>query len=124
MAGGSVDERGFAMVRRIRSANDGMPRLPPPEFKALIRDQFLMLLIDQEASLAAIPAMLPARPQVRDSALALVKQVLSARGELVDGEAITRLRRVETLFGANGEGMPVLEGVPLVNEGSESRIAS
>ncbi len=94
----SVDERGFEMVRRIRRANDGMPRLPLAAFKALVRDQFLMLLIDREASLAAIPSMLPAQQQVRERALDVIRQVLSTRGA-IDGEMAERFKRIEGLFG-------------------------
>ena len=49
-----------------------------------MREQFSMLLIDQEAALAAIPSMLPADAQTRLPALDLIKQVLGARGELSD----------------------------------------
>ena len=52
----SVNERAFEMVRRIRRTHGD---LPLSAFKALVRDQFNMLLIDQEAALAAIPALLP-----------------------------------------------------------------
>ena len=54
----AVDERGFEMVRRIR--RERRAPLPLAEFKAMVREQFFMLLIDQDAALAAIPAMLPA----------------------------------------------------------------
>jgi hypothetical protein len=75
-----------------------MPRLSLAAFKALVRDQFLMLLIDREASLAAIPSMLPAQPQVRDRALDLIRKILSTRGA-IDGETAERLKRIEGLFG-------------------------
>src|SRR5207244_2830430 len=52
----AVDERGFEMVRRIRRSQSGMPQLPLAEFKALVREQYLMLLIDPEDSIAAIPS--------------------------------------------------------------------
>ena len=55
MARGAVDERGFESVRRIRREQDQMPALPLAAFKALVREQFYMLLIDQDAALAAIP---------------------------------------------------------------------
>ena len=53
------------------------------EFKALIREQFLMLLIDQEAALDAIPDMLPADMDARRKGLAALHEVLSARGDIV-----------------------------------------
>ena len=79
MARASVDERGFEAVRRIRKAHDG---LPLPDFKALVREQFNMLLIDPEAALAAIPSMLPPDRERRLEAFELVRQVLGARGEM------------------------------------------
>jgi len=99
MSRNAVDERGFEMVRRIRRSQSGMPQLPLADFKALVREQYLMLLIDPEASVAAIPSMLPADPEIRLQTLDLVKQVLSAPGEIA-GEAAERLKRIERLFRA------------------------
>ena len=96
----AVDERGFEMVRRIRRSQSGMPQLPLADFKALVREQFLMLLIDPEASVAAIPSMLPADTEIRLETLDLVKRVLSAPGEIV-GETAERLKRIERLFRAD-----------------------
>ena len=56
MARTAVDERGFEAVRRIRRAHGDIPLLV---FKTVVREQFNMLLVDQEAALAAIPSMLP-----------------------------------------------------------------
>ena len=79
MARGAVDERGFEAVRRIRKSHGDMPLA---EFKALVREQFNMLLIDTEAALAAIPAMLPSDVETRRKAFELIKTALSARGEI------------------------------------------
>ena len=97
MATNAVDERGFELVRRIRQSQSDMPHLSLPAFKALVREQYLMLLIDPEAALAALPAMLPADPETRGKAVDLVRRVLSARGEIV-GATAERLRRIEQLF--------------------------
>jgi hypothetical protein len=97
MSRNAVDERGFEAVRRIRRTQG---ELPLPAFKALVREQFNMLLLDPEAALAAIPAMLPEDSETRLKALGLIEQVLSARGEL-SGEDKTRLQRVARLFGAD-----------------------
>ncbi len=72
------------------------------EFKALIREQFLMLLMDQEATLQAIPDLLPADEDARRKGLAALHEVLSARGEL-SGEAADRWQRVTGLFGVDAE---------------------
>ena len=98
MVRGAVDERGFEMVRRIRSVNDGTPRLSLAAFKALVRDQFLMLLVEPEEALAAIPSLLvPSQAPARERALELLKKVLSTRGQM-DGEMLERMKRVEFLF--------------------------
>ena len=100
MARAAVDERGFEMARRIRQAHGEMPL---SDFKALFRDQFNMLLIDQEAALAAIPSMLPADAGTRLKAFDLIRQVLGARGDL-SADDKTRLNEVARLFGVDEAG--------------------
>ncbi|MDI7862753.1 DUF3141 domain-containing protein [Rhizobiaceae bacterium n13] len=95
---GGADERGFAAIRRMRSATDDLPPITLGEFKTLIREQFLMLLIDQDATLQSIPAMLPADLELRQRSLQALREVLTAAGELSDvGEE--RWRRIVALFG-------------------------
>src|SRR5262249_26843784 len=98
MARGRVDERGFAAIRNIRLANPAMAQLTLAEFKALLREQFFMLLLDAEAALAASRAMLPEDRDERRKAFAHVRQVRTAPGELT-GEAAERLGRMAELFG-------------------------
>jgi hypothetical protein len=93
MASRTVDERGFEMLQRIRRDHTDMPL---PAFKALVREQYFMLLIDQEASLAALPAMVPDSAD-RIRTLDFVRQVLAARGE-ISGEVVERLERIHCLF--------------------------
>jgi hypothetical protein len=91
----SFDERGFELARRIREAHGDMP---VAEFKKLVRDQFNILLIDQKAALEAIPSMLPDDVDSRKKALALIQQLLRARGEL-SAEDNDRLKEIARLFG-------------------------
>jgi hypothetical protein len=58
----SIDERGFELVRRIRAARQDLPPISLAAFKVLVREQFLMLLIDQEAAVSAIPRCCPMMP--------------------------------------------------------------
>jgi pimeloyl-ACP methyl ester carboxylesterase len=97
MARGMVDERSLEALRRVR-ASDGGPRITIAQFKALVREQFFMLLLDQDASLAAIPKLLPRNTETRRTAFAVIRDVLSVSAE-ISGEAAARLRRVEQLFG-------------------------
>jgi hypothetical protein len=94
---GAFDERGFETVRRIRDANEKTRAIPFAEFKALLREQFYMLLLDQEAAVAAIPALLPDDPSARAEALALIREVISAR-DAPSGEVEVRLRRIARMF--------------------------
>ena len=67
-----------------------------------MREQFIMLLIDKEAALAAIPSMLPADAETRRKAFDLISEVLSARGEIV-GRGQEATGRVARLFGVDDE---------------------
>jgi Protein of unknown function (DUF3141) len=98
----SVDERGFEVVRRLRTRYGDMPL---SEFKALVREQFAMLLIDQQAALAAIPSLLPADAKTRSEAFDAVRQVKAASGE-ISAEDEKRLNEIGRLFGNGEEGTP------------------
>lgn len=102
-ARGMVDERSIEALRRIRR-DAGSSRLTLPEFKMLVREQFFMLLLDQQGALAAIPKMLPEDVAQRLAAVAMIREVLSASGEIT-GERASRLQRIAALFGVEaGEG--------------------
>jgi Protein of unknown function (DUF3141) len=103
MARGAADERGLAAVRQIRLAGPGMARLTLAEFKTMVREQYFMLLIDPEATLAAIPALLPEDAEERRKGFATIRQILAARGE-ISGEAAVRLERVARLFRLEEQG--------------------
>ena len=94
MTRAAIDERGFELARRVRQKNNGMPL---SDFKALVREQFNMLLIDQDAALKAIPALLPSDVETRQKAFGLIKEVLSARGEVFPEEE-KRVSEVARLF--------------------------
>jgi Fe-S-cluster formation regulator IscX/YfhJ len=96
MAGPGVDERAFNELRQMRAEHGG---LTLEEFKRVLREQFFALLLDRDGALAAIPQMLPADPAVRAEALAKIRLVASAAGE-VTGERAERLAEIEKLFQA------------------------
>jgi pimeloyl-ACP methyl ester carboxylesterase len=102
MARGGPDERGLAALRRLRAVEDDKPRLTLSEFKSLIREQYFMLLIDQEATLAAIPRLLPRDLETRRGAFIVLCHVLNARGDIT-GDAADRLRQVAQLFGVEAD---------------------
>ena len=94
----AVDERGFEAVRRIRQTQSDVPL---SAFKATVREQFYLLLIDTEAALAAIPSMLPDDLDTRQKAFDLICRVLTARGE-TSAQDLERIQRVGRLFRVDG----------------------
>jgi hypothetical protein len=95
----SVDERGFEAVRRIRETHSDMSL---SDFKRVVREQFYLLLIDQDAALGAIPSLLPRDADLRRKALGLIEQALSARGDL-SAEERRRMQEVARLFGLDDD---------------------
>jgi Protein of unknown function (DUF3141) len=101
MARGMVDERGLEALRRMRRENTAS-RLTLSKFKALVREQFFMLLLDQDASLAAIPKMLPQDTDHRRAVFTAIREVLSVGGD-ISGETAKRLDRVAQLFDVSAD---------------------
>ncbi|HEY0726059.1 MAG TPA: DUF3141 domain-containing protein, partial [Pyrinomonadaceae bacterium] len=95
---GGVDERGFEMARRLREEHGDMSLA---DFKALVREQFNILLVDEEAALAAIPSMLPPDAATREKAYGVIRQLISVRGELSE-ESKRRMSELARLFGVSG----------------------
>jgi len=91
----AVDERGFETFRRLRQRYGDVPLA---EFKALVREQYFMLLIDEEGTLAAIPSMLGSDVETRSKAFDVIKEVMAALGTL-SAEDEKRLGEVGGLFG-------------------------
>ncbi|MQV32357.1 DUF3141 domain-containing protein [Sinorhizobium meliloti] len=104
-ARGGVDERGFEAIRRLRRAHSSASQLTLPKFKTLLRTQYFILLIDEEAALAAIPKLLPEDSDERRAAFNVLRDVLEASGAII-GPAAERLQRIERLFGVGNEAVP------------------
>ena len=80
--------------------------MPLSEFKTLVREQYFMLLIDKDASLAALPSILPAEAETRREAFNVIKEVMAACGEL-STEDEKRLSEIGRLFGIADEGATI-----------------
>ena len=96
MAGPDVEERAFNQLRQIRAAHDD---LTLEEFKRMLREQFFALMLDPDGALAAIPKMVSGDASDRREALAAIRAVVSAAGD-VAGERAERLARIEAMLGA------------------------
>jgi len=83
-------------------------------FKAVVREQWARLVIDERAALQALPRLLPAEAEARralfDQIRDLIRTISTAAGEL-EGEAKRRLDEMMVLFemGACAPERPLLE---------------
>ncbi|MGZ3480417.1 MAG: DUF3141 domain-containing protein, partial [Myxococcaceae bacterium] len=89
-AEGSADERGFSTFAAARKARGAEERLPLSELKQILKEQFLLLSLDEARAIATLPALLPQDLEKRREALDLVHRMVSARGTL-SAEARRRL---------------------------------
>jgi pimeloyl-ACP methyl ester carboxylesterase len=95
----AVDSRGFRMMQRVRDEYDPEligERLSASARRQLFKEQYLMLLLDEERSLAALPKLVP-QPADREAALQAVRRVLTAKGELTPARK-ARLARLEAIL--------------------------
>jgi pimeloyl-ACP methyl ester carboxylesterase len=105
---GMVDERSLEALRRLRQTDESA-RVTLAQFKMLVREQFFMLLLDREATLAAIPRLLPESVDERRRAFAAIQEVLSASAE-ISGQVAQRLKQVAGLFGLEDQGNAIPSG--------------
>ena len=94
----SIDERGFSVLQAIRRLQPANRRLSFGEAKALFRDQYLLLRLDEKRAIAAIPRLLPDDRDQRRFGWQAIQDVVAASGTLSD-EGERRLRRIAALFG-------------------------
>jgi hypothetical protein len=113
---GSVDERGFRALEEINAAQPQAKRLKLPRLKETLREQFLIMKLDEERAIAAIPRLLPEDSRQRDAARAAIRRVLGARGNLSEAGK-QRLEHIEALFSKPVEARAGAEKQPSLAEG-------
>jgi hypothetical protein len=92
-----ADERSFAMLETLRGRLPEGP-ITLAAFKAMLRDQATLMMLDRAGALAAIPAMLPDDAARRRRILDGVRQVAEATGAL-DAAAEDRMAELAGLLG-------------------------
>ena len=105
MPDGVADERGFTALQQIASELPAAKRMGLSRFKEIVRDQFLILRLDEERAITALPKLLPADRRARETALGLIRRIIEARGAPSE-EGGRRLKRIETLFGSLSPAKP------------------
>ena len=96
---GIIDERGFSVLRMIRASRPAAKRKSMAQVKEIMREQYLLVRLDEERAISAIPKLLGANVPERQAMLDVLHRVLAASGELPD-EGAHRLARIEALFDA------------------------
>ena len=91
----AVDERSFEVLRRIRNEHGAKKTLA--EFKQDLREQFLMVRLDENRSIALIPELLKGHEDEGLQLLEYVRQVATAGGPL-SAESQQRLVQMDRLF--------------------------
>ena len=91
----AADERMFAVLQQIR-AEHGYD-IPLSELKAIIREQFFMLLVDEDEAVATIRDLARREPARIREAAEVLSRVATATGA-VRGEQANRFSRVERLL--------------------------
>ena len=94
---GKVDERGFAALKQISAELPAAKRVGLARFKEIVKEQYLLLLLEPERAVSTLPRLLPGDRRQCQEAIALVHRVLAARGALPE-EGRRRLERVEAMF--------------------------
>ena len=95
----SFDERAFAMLQAIRAMQPMNDRVSMTELKACLKEQYLLVRLDEERAVRAIPKLLPDDEHARRFGLDALHRMVEARGALTE-EGKRRLSRVESLFSA------------------------
>jgi Protein of unknown function (DUF3141) len=102
---GTVDERGFTALKEVSAALPAAKRIGFARLKEVVKEQFLVLLLNEERAIAALPNMLPEDRKEREVGLAAIRRIVAARGALPP-EGSRRLARVESLFDLPAAAMP------------------
>jgi pimeloyl-ACP methyl ester carboxylesterase len=91
----AADERCFEMLRRIRNEQD--EKMSLAEFKELIREQFLMLWLDEKMAIALIPELLKGHESEGPELFEYIRRIATAGGPLHE-EGQERLAKMERIF--------------------------
>jgi hypothetical protein len=93
------DEREFAVLKQLHAAQPAAERRSFAEFKEILKEQSLLVRIDGERAIAAIPKLVEHEPEKSRASLRALHKVLGARDGLTE-EGRRRLERVDALFEA------------------------
>ncbi|MDD3029410.1 MAG: DUF3141 domain-containing protein [Alphaproteobacteria bacterium] len=92
-----ADERSFVMLRVLHDKNPSVPILTLDEFKALIRQQYMLVRLDPEYALQTLPDLLKDTSFSNADILESLRQIIFASGILTPA-ATERFARIEKIL--------------------------
>ncbi len=90
----AIDARTFEALRRTLKA---YPDITLTRFKAVVREQWAKLVLDEKAAMQALPRLLPADADSRPALFDRIRAISRASEEF-EGEAKRRLDEMKDLF--------------------------
>ncbi|HWU26170.1 MAG TPA: DUF3141 domain-containing protein [Rhizomicrobium sp.] len=93
----SVDERTFAKLKMLRAARPSQNQLTMTELKEVLSEQAMLVRVNEERAVRAIPKLLSDSESERRATLEALRSVVEAKGSLSD-EAKRRLARIDAIF--------------------------
>ncbi|HLE24737.1 MAG TPA: DUF3141 domain-containing protein [Thermodesulfobacteriota bacterium] len=94
---GAAERRSFLIAEKLRKQNGDLRWPTRSEFKKLVREQTLILSMDPERAIQALPKLLPTKEE-RIKAVALVGKILMVEPELADPKS-QLAKRVKEILG-------------------------
>ena len=96
---GAADERGYRLLKSMRTSRKANKRLTIDQFRDMLRGQFQLVRMDEERAVKALPKLIhPGEPE-SDAAVEALRQLIAAPGS-VKKEEKARVARIEKLLGA------------------------
>lgn len=92
-----IDEREYRMLSQLQKETKLFPDYAHGTYRAMARQQYMMLLLDEERALRAIPVLLDRTKSKASEAFSILRRSIEASGT-ASLEEQRRLRRLETLF--------------------------
>jgi hypothetical protein len=96
---GTADERGYRLLKSMRTSRKANRQLTIDQFREMLRGQFQLVRMDEERAVKALPKLIhPGEPE-SDAALQALRQLIAAPGSVRKEEKV-RVARIEKLLGA------------------------
>jgi hypothetical protein len=109
-AEGGIDERSYAILKQLHDAQPpGRPRTMA-QLKDALRDQVLLLRLDEQRAVNSIPKLLPRDREERARTLRAVQRFVAIQGDL-SAEGKKHLAKIEKLFDVKSAPAPGKEVV-------------